>query len=144
MEFRDYFKRQMDDFSRAMSVLIARVLLLREVNEFTSAYELVRETWLGEPGIDITELLQTPEDEVIPRLLKAGCVPETISEMCNLVMLIANWEHPDNSVGQRIALYRRCLVMIEFVSIRQQQLSLQHYQWQQQIYHWLKQVDAQN
>jgi len=126
MVYRDYLKRQIDEFGQVLGKLLADLIGLKTQEQTEQGVEIANQTLKNELDIGIEEVLSSSEEDLIEKLEE-----KTVSDN-NLIGLFADIifemaESPDMNFEKekRIALFRKVLALYEHVEKRSSTFSFE-------------------
>lgn len=115
MEHRDYLKKQLDRFSRALALLLAELVKSKNGNNEIS-YERTTQRIEEITDLDVHELLEFDNGKLIAKLSDNEMSDESMEHMADIFLLIADNTETDEKRIQ--TMYERCYAIYSHLQTR--------------------------
>ncbi|MFN5985103.1 MAG: hypothetical protein ACK476_15190 [Fluviicola sp.] len=124
MEERDYLKKQIDQMGQVFAKMLSSLLGLKNNGQVNEGLEMSNQTLKKELDFTIQELIDLPTDELIEYLtVQKNLTNENLDKLSEILLF-----HAENSQVEKEKLYKRCLMIYEYLDSVESIYSLER-QW---------------
>lgn len=111
MEQEDYLKKQIDQLGRVLGKIMSDLLGLKNQGKVNDGVETTNQALKGELDFDLTDLIDTPPDQLIDKLTaQEKFSHENLEKLAEILLFMA-----DNQTENRKRMYEMSLAILEYL-----------------------------
>jgi hypothetical protein len=116
MEKRDYLMRQIEQLGQVLAQMFARLIGIKQNSNASLALEELRQTYKNELDIDLEELIQIPENDIIPFFKNKDKYFENhLETIADILHVTAENYYKNDRLDEGNKLLRKSIYILEYI-----------------------------